>query len=357
MELLVKDTDLDSVGILDIFESLIWTDRFFSYGDFEIYTPVTNDLINLLREEYFLSLKGSDHTMIIESAEIKTDSENGNKFVVKGRSLESILDRRIIWSQTILTGSFQQAIKKLLDENAISPVASERRITRLIYEDSTDPTIVALQIDAQYMGTNLYQAIQHLCESNGVGFRITLTDDGNFLFKLYSGTDRSYDQMTNPYVVFSPKFDNITNSSYFESNVALKTVSLVAGEGEGFDRKTIEVSWTDAAGSDLLRREMFTDAGDISQIVDGTPLTDEEYYSQLAQRGVEDLSVNVFVQAFDGQVDATRIFVYGRDFFMGDIVQIANEYGYEGKVRVIELIHSESASEISIYPTFSAANI
>lgn len=64
-----------------------------------------------------------------------------------------------------------------------------------------------------------------------VGFRIKLSDDNKFVFKLYAGADRSYDQFTNPYVIFSPKFENVINTNYLESKKTLKTVTLVAGEG------------------------------------------------------------------------------------------------------------------------------
>ena len=46
------------------------------------------------------------------------------------------------------------------------------------------------------------------------------------------------------------------------------------------------------------------------------------------------------------------MFTYGVDFFMGDIVQIANEYGHETKSRIVELITSESEEGVSTYPTF-----
>ena len=48
----------------------------------------------------------------------------------------------------------------------------------------------------------------------------------------------------------------------------------------------------------------------------------------------------------------TRLFKYGEDFFIGDIVQIANEYGNEGSAYISELVISNSEEGLSIYPTF-----
>ena len=50
---------------------------------------------------------------------------------------------------------------------------------------------------------------------------------------------------------------------------------------------------------------------------------------------------NINVVSFEGEIETTIMFKYGIDFFMGDIVQFANEYGHESKVRVIEMVRSE----------------
>ena len=46
------------------------------------------------------------------------------------------------------------------------------------------------------------------------------------------------------------------------------------------------------------------------------------------------------------------MFKYGEDFFIGDIVQIANEYGNEETAYISELVISQDEEGFSIYPTF-----
>jgi hypothetical protein len=46
------------------------------------------------------------------------------------------------------------------------------------------------------------------------------------------------------------------------------------------------------------------------------------------------------------------MYLYGVDFYMGDIVQMVTEYGLEGKVQVMEIIQTQNETGISIYPTF-----
>lgn len=69
-------------------------------------------------------------------------------------------------------------------------------------------------------------------------------------------------------------------------------------------------------------------------------------------QGEKNLADHDRVTAFEGEVEVTRLFKYGEDFFIGDIVQIANEYGNEGSAYISELIISRSKDEQSIYPTF-----
>ena len=113
MDILVLDYNLNALQILDSYESLIWTDRYSKFGDFEIYAKASDVLLDILKEDYYLWTESSDHIMIIEEMKLQYTAENGNYMTFTGRSLESILDRRIIASQTVLTGNLQNGIKKL----------------------------------------------------------------------------------------------------------------------------------------------------------------------------------------------------------------------------------------------------
>lgn len=350
MELLVLDKSLDALAIVDVFESFIWTDRYNKPGDFELYMAISDVLPSYLKQDHYITKRGSDSAMIIEGLVIRSDVEDGNRITVTGRSIESILDRRIVWGLTNIHGNLQNGVKKLLVDNIISPSDPDRKIDNFIFEESDDPAVTELSIRAQYTGDNLLTVIESICAESNLGFRVRITDDKKFAFKLYAGVDRSYDQTTNPYVVFSPNFENIVNSNYVESKSALKNVTLIGGEGEGIERRYATVG----GGVGMDRRETFTDARDISSDDgEGSTISDEDYISALQQRGRETLAENVAVTSFEGQVEMGLMFKYGEDFFIGDIVQIANEYGHEAKTRVVEIVMSENEGGSSVYPTFS----
>lgn len=356
MQFLVLDRNFLDIQVLDSFDSFIWTDRYSAWGDFEIYLSPTLENLSFLQQDYYIWFEETDHTMIIEDLRITSDAEDGNKLIVTGRSLESMLERRIIWDQTILKGNFQEGIKKLISDSIIAPQSSTRtapanvRIPNFKFEFSTNPLITKLTIDTQFTGANLYETIKKLCDSNNLGFRIILSPNDEFVFSLYSGSDRSYNQITNPYVIFSPNFDNLINSNYFASKRALKTVALVAGEGEGLERRKIEVAIDNGPGVGLDRRELYTDARDISS--NNGEISEASYKEQLTQRGRNYLAENIVIKAFEGHVDTVHKFVFNKDFFMGDIVQIANEYGIEATSRVTEVVRSRDVEGFEVFPTF-----
>lgn len=348
MNIFVLDTNFTTVDIVDTYKSLIWADRYNEYGDFELHTLVTDDILESIKQDHYLYTANSEHVMIVEKLLINSDVENGSTITISGRSIESILTRRIIWGRLQINGNLQDGIKELLDACIINPENPDRRIDNFIFEYSTDPVITNLTLTAQYTGDELYEVIKKICKEHGLGFKITLNDSMQLVFKLYAGVDRSYNQLINSYVIFSPEFDNLLNSNYVESKSALKTCSLVGGEGEGAARKFTSIG----GGTGLSRREVFTDARDVSS--DGEndePISDEEYNGLLIQRGKEKLGENIAVASFEGEVEFNSMFEYGKDYFIGDIVQIANEYGHEATARIGELVISESEEGVSIYPT------
>lgn len=351
MELIILNKNFEATDALDVFESIIWTDRYSSYGDFEGTFSSDEILSGKIKQDYYIISDESEHAMIIDDISLDTDVELGNHLIATGKSLESILSRRIIWSQTILNGSLQDGIEKLLNENVISPSIKERTIENFFFLKSEDEAITSLKVQAQFTGDNLYDAIKELCDNVDIGFKITFNELNQFIFQLYAGVDRSYDQEKNPYVVFSPSFENIINSNYFNSKSLYKSVALVAGEGEGSARRTVVVGKVDGTG--LERRELFVDARDISSTVEDGTLSTTQYNAQLRQRGEEHLAEYKITKAFEGEVETTQMYRYGEHFNMGDLVQLENEYGLESKVRVTEFIWSQDQQGVENYPTFT----
>lgn len=344
MQVTLLDKDFEDLDIIDYFNSFIWSDRFCDAGDVELYIGADYTKINQIQKDFYLIFDESVHGMIIEEKEVQSDPEEGFYWIITGRSFESILSRRIVWNQTTLSGNFQNGIKKLINENIISPSSSDRKISNFIFKDSTDSAITSLTFDStlEYRGENLFDVIKSNCSDKKIGFKITLNDSNQFVFELYAGTDRSYEQETNPYVVFSPKFDNLVNSSFFESNKEYKNVVLVAGS-QGSESVTYR---TVGSGTGIDRRETYLDTSVDQDITNVS--------SYLEQKGNEELNNNKMKEVVDAEIDTTRMYVYNEDFFLGDTVQVEDEYGNSKKGRIDEMVYSQDTQngETRI-PTFT----
>ena len=373
IELSVLNTEFEEIGIIDTPISLIWTDRFDEAGDFELCLPMDSSFLDILQKDYYLVTDESDRVMIIEDIDISTDAEDGPQLIIAGRSLEQIIDRRIVLNKTSFEADYddkgnkivpnlQNGLKKLFDENLIAPAITARKIPNFIFKESTDEKVTKLTFEAQYYGEDLYEIVTKQCQENEIGFRITLNENYQFVFELIAGIDRSYDQFENTYVVFSRDNDNLINSNYHSSNSSYKNVAVVVGEVEAeaeYDSEgnlivpELRTVVTVGMGSGLERREIFNDANDISHNPDElTELTEEQYKAHLKQRAIDTLIENLDIEAFEGEVEATIMYKYGEDFFIGDIVQLEDEYGHEGKAYISEFIISQDSSGISMYPTF-----
>lgn len=346
MDIFVYNKNFETLAIIDTFESFIWTERFAENGDFELYTGMDVSLLEYVKQDNYIGIKDSSVLMIIEKINIQTNVETGNKLVITGRSVSSILDRRIIWNQRIFEGSLQDAIVDMINDNIGEE--KNREIEEFAALRTEDEHIKNLRIKAQYTGDNLYEVIKNLCEDNDIGFKVYYSN--NYLsFKLVAGTDRTYNQSEHPYVIFSPRFDNIISGDYIETKSNLKTTALVLGEGEGLERKRAIVG-DEISGLD--RRELYVDARDISQGRDEEHIEDEAYFELLRQRGREKLVEYGNIMSFEGQAEASIMFKYGKDFFLGDIVQVEDGYGHHTTARITEIIISVDSKGKYIRPTF-----
>lgn len=348
MQPLILDKNFDAVLVLDFYESFIWTERYSRAGDFEIFAVASKELLKYIDTGYYVYLEESNRLMIIETLSIQTSSSNGNRVKISGRSLESILDRRIVWNQTTLNGYLDGQIKKLLDQNIISPSDSARRIPGFVYRNTDSSIISSMTIRSQYTGDNIYEIICGICDERGIGFKVEFDrTNNNFVFSLYSGTDRSYDQTENEPLEFSPDFDNLIDSNYTFNNIPYRSMALVAGMDQAENRIRTSIFRDESQG--LERRELYIDARDLQKDED---TSDEYYLATLEQRGFEKLIDYTEESSFEGNTETRLSQVFNRDYFLGDIVFVRNEYGIGSRCIVTELIRSSGEGMYNEYPKF-----
>lgn len=365
----VLNKDFKPFMVIEDYESAIWTERYWECGDFSIEMYADDYVLLNIKTDMLIIRPDTDRVMVIEKIEIDTDVENGNKIKLSGRSLESILSRRIVWGKKNFMASNSTesdpkgipvvtVLESLFNENIINPTNSNRRIENFVFEKPTDKTITNILVAAQYIGDSLYDIIVSLCKEIEMGFKITLSEDNKFVFSLFLGRDRSFGNTElNPYVIFSPNFENLVTSKYYESSKIYSNVAFISGASSN-GNQVFAYSYIGANGqepSGINRRELYVDESYTSnQKDDGTVMSHAEYSKILQEKGLSKLAENNIETAFDGTIDTSGSFQYGIDFFEGDIVQIESEYGHKTKVRITEVIIADdgSGNQRTCYPTF-----
>jgi len=378
MNVCVLDRSFNIIDILEKFESLIWTMRFQEAGDFEIVLPIDLEALKTLSvgnyifcDRFYNSEQDKASIMIIETLELIGESDS-KKIKISGRDLKSILDRRIIWAQKSFSvgDNIFNAILEMIDENVTNPPT-----WTVTYQDSIKgdititvnsgsryiPNFECLEsigaetfiADVQYKGDNLYEVITNLCSDYGFGWDVLYNfATGKMQLGLKSRTDKSWGQDRNTPLLFSPKFDNLKSSNYIESSVNEKTAGLIIGEGDEYNvmYNAIDV---DSTLIGLDRKEMTISASDISRKDDsGNEYGNNSYLQMLYSRGSAELKENKYTKVYEGTVNTILGYEYLKDYNIGDICEIVNEYGIESKVLIDEIVLSVNANEINIIPSF-----
>lgn len=381
----VMNQDLQRIGVVDNCKSLIWANRYSDFGDCEVYVPATPENLSIFQIDNYIIREDDDMVCKIEKTEVETDVENGNYLIVTCSDCRKILNQRIVWKQTNFSGQAETFIRRLITQNIISPTDADRVIPRFVlgeYYGFNDK--ISIQTTYDPIGDK----IAEICRMFGYGFKVSFNGN-NFVFDVYKGVDRSFNQTENPYVVFSEDFENLRSSKYLIDKSNYGSVALVGGSGEGKDRYLTMVTTSIDAG--INRYEIFVDAKDMSKslsyeqlveayaggtisTVSGTvyysvsgeriaildsatdpqnaELLDVPYYALLGEAGDEKLAEMKTFTAFEGEVETQNTYTYKSDYYLGDIVQIRNEFGIERAVRIVEVVESFNEEGYSIIPTF-----
>lgn len=357
-DIYVMDTAFNDVAVIDNYDSFIWTNRYNTPGDFQLTLLNTPEHRDILRSDYYLRIAGEPNLMIIETHE--PDTDNDENYIVRGRDLNSILDRRVL-TYTHLWGSVVESIGEMIDYAIIFPDNSYRKISNFIWEDPSESRLWDLEFEGEYklLGVNLLKQIEAFAEEFKFGFRIYMNDSNQFVFSLYDGVDRSYSQSTKPFVVFSPEFDNIYKTKYLEDLSKWRNVALISGEGEDEDTHIVWLGLN--APSGLYRREMYYSSSETSLLEEADPdvedsepeyMSEDEYNKLLKNEARPELRKNKVSKIYDGEADLSRSYRYRTDFEEGDVVQFVTKDNVEFRCRVTEFTRSWDESGYEAYPTF-----
>lgn len=368
MELYIFNRNLELKGIIDTFTSLRWVRRYNKTGQFELHCPLNNKTLELLKRENIIYKKDDLEAGYIETRQLSLKN-NQEVLIIKGKFLTNYFNRRISWDRINFNGTAEELMRKLVYDNAISPTNNNRKIPNLILADIKGFTE---NINYQNSFGNILEQLENISNTNNLGYR-NLLDIKNkkIIFDIYKGVDRTINNGSIAPCIFSRDFENILEQEYFDSLNNYKNTTLIAGAGEGINRKLTSIE----EGIGLNRFELFVDARDMKdkeQRTKTVPEYDEKgnvagsheenyeeeipwlkYEPLLVQRGKEKLAELKTIQTFDSKINTRGNNIYKKDFDLGDIVTIVDkEWSLQVDTKITQIEEIYENNKVEINPTF-----
>lgn len=362
----IRNVNREVIGIIDTAQSIIWHTTYKGVGDFEIYVQATPKNFELLAVDNYVTRIDTDDIGIIDKVQVNYSVTNGRMIVASGKFAKSILNRRHIYNlngkrniPTILTGNVEQAVRQVVNDNAINCLFDEsRNIAELelgalanLPETIVDDNGTATQKQVSY--ENLLDYTEGVLAEYILAAKVVLSEENKLQYLIYKGIDRSVDNTEgNAPVIFSQDFDNLLESVYEFSKESEKNTALIGGEGEGLERFYTLYASTETG---LKRRETFIDASSISKDYedenrDERTYTDEEYKKVLNSQGKQTLAELKPIETFSGAINLTNgQFILNRDFYLGDLVTIQDSaIGKYINARVVDVIEAQDENGYSV---------
>ena len=342
---------------MDYASSVIWVSRYNTPGEFEVKIKASKYLRDVLfyrDADVFITRKESRTAMVVEKVHLESDMENGDYLTISGRSVESILARRIAvaWDavkrQYLFTfsGYAEQLLRDLITNNIISPDSTQswRAIPNFSLATAEGFTN---SIEAQLLGENILDVVEAVCGQFGWGFHVEY--DGGFTFSIYKGIDRSTGQVSRPFVIFSPAMQNVSSIEWTMDKSPEKSTCYIGGDGDGVFRKIAFYAYPGTSG--LGNRETWFDGGSVSsKAEEGETMPSEDYAHLLWETAQTELAEHKRIFQMETEAIPDSGYVYGTDYDLGDIVTCRDSYGFSANCRVQEIREVEDENGYRLIP-------
>jgi hypothetical protein len=348
MELYVLDSLNRRQYVIDQFLTSIWTERWQAYGDFELHIPSTFGPRSLLKPDTWLALNRSNYVMRVESVEDDWATDGSRILIIKGRSIEALMDDRAA-PRTTWTEAPALIARNMFHQTCVTGVWDTGDIIPGVVEGSFMPasTIAepadAITILIDKITTLSDGVITQICAKYDLGFRLLRQDStGELYFEIYAGSDRTTSQTTLPPVVFGAQLDNLQNTKELTDITKAKNVAYVQQVSGA--SQIVYGAGVDPTVDSFERRVLIVDASGIT-----SPTT-----AQLTQAGLEALAAARTSYLFDGEVSQQSQYQYGTDYNLGDLVEQRNSDGVVSNMRVTEQIFIQDNNGEKSYPTLAS---
>lgn len=374
----ILDNNFEIKAIVEKYESLIWTPKYYEAGDFELYLPANEQWMKLLttaaNDHYYLvNEDDTSSVMIATKIEKVRDVNSYNHISLTGYDAKWLLHKRIVWGTAYLSGNIQTELRRLVTNNIIDPKLQERAISNIVLgpKDPDINNIISTKITGEYLDT----AITTLCKLYHIGWDVKFDyENKKFEVIFYKGKDRTHSQSTNRRVIFSIDNDNLISTTHKIDTTNFRNVVYVDGSIKELDKTTSTSIYGDTTDTSeyykvtkkpvgqvvyldntiptgMDRYECFVEGGEEDATEDTSGASNFRY--SLRTKGLRELDKMEISTDVSGKVVPNITNFLGVNYDLGDEVDVINEYEQIFKVRIIEVVKSSNNKGYNEVPTFA----
>ena len=346
MPIRIMTRQFELLGEIDRYSSLQITRSWHGIGAIELrINRYLKGADKLQRGHIFFPHNHLNKAYQIKHREIELD-QNGKQtenWLIRALPIKSWLGQRITYPPAHTANDNRQAdaetvMRHYVTNNVINPVDVYRRMEDIILDINQ---VRGDNISWQSRYKNLAEETAEISLLSGLGWNVDIDYElKNFVFKVLEGRNLTSGQSILPPAIFSPEFGTLKQLSYLESELNYKNFAIVAGQGEGVERRIVEVG--NSSGID--RYELFVDARDVSEETDREegqdpiPRPPHEIVEDLTNRGNQKLAEYEQEIYLEGQALSKSRLVYGKDYDLGDMVTLQNKHwGVTMDARITEV--------------------
>ena len=341
IEVRVYDCNLNFLGIIDNYTSLIWTRKYFEPGNFELHCPMTENNLALISAGNLVLKRDCVEGGVIEDIQY-TASSSSVEAVIKGRFLSSYFDRRVVRGNQFYSGNVETAMFQFYGKCTAIP---------LIELGSTHGWGETTTFTANYMLLSKIES--NLSKQYNIGYRVRPdTVNKKLIFELYKGIDRTVGQTVNSRVIFSEDYDNLNSTTYQYNDQTEKTLVIAHAQyttttSEG-GNTTEDIYVELGGGSGLNLRETYIEG----QVQATQDMTKEQFTEALKMSAKNSLNSNSKTESFDCTIGTNVNFIYKKDYDLGDVVTVQKkDWSIARDLRITELQEVYEHEYMTVTPT------
>lgn len=330
-DLLIADGNYNIIGVVDIYEYLMWERRFYQAGYFELHVPATDNNLTLLKQGNFIFKGNASENGIIKYINVTDEGDGRVTITASGYFLSYLLHGHIVKNRVSFTDTAENIMRSLVESTVMNEY-SEDYISYIKLGEKKGITKV-ITFTTEY--TDLHTALSEISKQSGVSFILRADLNEKLLyFECYEGLDRSAEQTVNPQVIFSPRYDTILSSPTYTDDDTVTVNAAVAFYSGSLGRVVVEYNPEKKTGTE--KKAVAVRGQAVTYTTEGGGQALDVAATQAALLALAKEQIKSRTNRFTSSVSFTGNLEYKKSYDIGDIV--TTEYP-DWQVSLTQRIH------------------